>query len=187
MFGDSIAIGLWDDRGGWPERLWDGRSRFVYNLGVDGETSEDVRKRFESEAESRANRNSVIIIAVGVNDSSRIDTANRVSLTDYTENVGQMIDIARERFTKRIMCVGLAPIDQRQSRLSWRNRFLSSLRIGKRTKAALKNLSESKGVAYVSLANIMIEKYLSEDGVHPLPAGHLIIAQKVMKTLRRLP
>ena len=40
VFGDSIAWGLYDDRGGWVGRLWNGRSRLVYNLGVDGETSE---------------------------------------------------------------------------------------------------------------------------------------------------
>ncbi|HVH14523.1 MAG TPA: SGNH/GDSL hydrolase family protein [Candidatus Angelobacter sp.] len=69
VFGDSIVMGLWDERGGWPERLWVGRSRVVYNLGVDGETSEDVTRRFYSEAESRgANKNSVIIFAVGIND-----------------------------------------------------------------------------------------------------------------------
>ncbi len=44
VFGDSIAWGLWDDGGAWAERLWDARSRNVYNLGVDGETSDDVKR-----------------------------------------------------------------------------------------------------------------------------------------------
>jgi hypothetical protein len=53
VFGDSIVMGLWDERGGWPERLWQGRSRIVYNLGVDGETSEEVKTRFIAEAKTR--------------------------------------------------------------------------------------------------------------------------------------
>ena len=53
VFGDSIAWGLYDDRGGWVGRLWNGRSRLVYNLGVDGETSEDISKRFIAEAKVR--------------------------------------------------------------------------------------------------------------------------------------
>src|SRR5215472_15475191 len=112
VFGDSIVMGLWDERGGWVERLWQGRSRIVYNLGVDGETSEDVKARFNDEAKARdANKNSIIVFAVGVNDSSRIDRANRVKLANYIRNMEEMIDQAKS-FTDRIICVGLAPIDQ---------------------------------------------------------------------------
>src|SRR6266516_4903866 len=116
VFGDSIVMGLWDERGGWPERLWNGRSRIIYNLGVDGETSEDVSKRFYSEAKSRgANKNSVIVFAVGINDSSQMDSAPRVDLAKYVRNMEGLIDGARERFTEEILCVGLAPIDQSKS------------------------------------------------------------------------
>lgn len=112
VFGDSIVMGLWDERGGWPERLWQGRSRIVYNLGVDGETSDDVKARFSLEAKARgANKNSIIVFAVGVNDSSRIERANKVKLSSYIRNMEEMIDQAKT-FTDRIVCVGLAPIDQ---------------------------------------------------------------------------
>lgn len=100
VFGDSIVAGLWDERGGWPERLWEGRSRLVYNLGVDGETSEDVRNRFLSEAKTRgANKSSVIIFAVGIDDSSRMNGAHRTDLANYIRNMETLIDSAREHFT----------------------------------------------------------------------------------------
>ena len=56
-----------------------------------GETSEDVSNRFCSEANSRgANENSVIVFAVGINDSSRINSAHRVDLAKYVRNMGRI-------------------------------------------------------------------------------------------------
>ncbi len=123
VFGDSIAMGLWDERGGWPERLWDGHSRIVYNLGVDGNTSDDVKSRFSSEAKSRgANKNSVIIFAVGINDSSRMNSRNRVNLAKYVRNMDGLIDHTKDQFTEKVPCVGLTPIDQSRPFLSFSRR-----------------------------------------------------------------
>jgi hypothetical protein len=45
VFGDSIAWGLYDDRGGWVGRLGNGRSRLVYNLGVFGSELAQIAER----------------------------------------------------------------------------------------------------------------------------------------------
>ena len=188
VFGDSIVMGLWDERGGWPERLWNGRSRIVYNLGVDGETSEDVSKRFYSEAKSRgANKNSVIVFAVGINDSSRMNSTHRVDLATYVHNMQGLINGARERFTEKILCVGLAPIDQSKSVPFILEKTISFLSADQREyDLALEKLCVRKGVRYVSLRNMMFEDHLSEDGVHPLSSGHAIIAESVLEALGRL-
>ena len=113
VFGDSIAWGLYDDRGGWVGRLWNGRSRLVYNLGVDGETSEDISKPFIAEANVRgADKNSIIVFVVGVNDSSHVNGSHRVGLAEYVRNMEGLIEQAREHFTEKIVCVGFAPIDE---------------------------------------------------------------------------
>src|SRR5215471_13891184 len=93
VFGDSIAMGLRDNQGGWPARLWAGGGRIVYNLGVDGETSDDIGARFYAEAKSRgANKKSIMIFAAGLNDSSRMNRKNRVSLTNYLNNMESLIN-----------------------------------------------------------------------------------------------
>ena len=185
VFGDSIVMGLWDERGGWPERLWNGRSRIVYNLGVDGETSEDVSNRFYSEAKSRgANKKSVIVFAVGINDSSRMDRAPRVDLAKYIRNMEGLIDGAREHFTEEIFCVGLAPIDQSKSVPFILEKTISFFSADQREyDLGLEKLCLRKGVRYVSLRNLMLEDHLSEDGVHPLSSGHAIIAEKVLEAI----
>jgi len=188
VFGDSIVMGLWDERGGWPERLWNGRSRVVYNLGVDGETSDDVSSRFQSEAKSRgANKNSVVIFAVGVNDSSRMNGAHRVDLANYIRNMEELIDHTRAHFTQKIVCVGLGPVDQSKSVPFILEKTISFYSIDQREyDSALETLCRKKGVRYVSLRNLSLEKYLSEDGVHPLSEGHAIIAKKVLEAIDEL-
>jgi lysophospholipase L1-like esterase len=188
VFGDSIVMGLWDERGGWPERLWDGRSRIVYNLGVDGETSDDVSSRFQSEAKSRgANKNTIVVFAVGINDSSRMNGANRVDMAKYIRNMEGLIDLTREHLTQKILCVGLAPIDQSKSVPFILEKTISFYSTDQQEyDSALETLCRKKGVRYVSLRNLSMENHLSEDGVHPLSEGHAIIAKKVLGAIAQL-
>ena len=65
------------------------------------------RPRFEG-----TNKSSIIVFAVGVNDSSHMNGSHRVGLDEYVRNMEVMIDQAGEHFTKKIVCVGLAPIDE---------------------------------------------------------------------------
>jgi lysophospholipase L1-like esterase len=185
VFGDRIVMGLWDECGGWPERLWNGRSRIVYNLGVDGETSDDVSGRFQSEAKSRgANKNSVVVFAVGINDSSRMNDAHRVDLAKYVRNMEGLIDFTREHFTQKILCVGLAPIDQSKSVPFTLEKTISFFSGDQHEyDSALETLCRKKGVRYISLRNLDLEMHLSEDGVHPLSSGHTIIAERVLEAI----
>lgn len=184
VFGDSIVMGLWDEQGGWAERLWKGRSRIVYNLGVDGNTSDDVAARFLSEARARGIRkNSVVIFAVGANDSSRMNSAHRVELAKYSSNMSDLIDNAK-RYTEKIYCVGIGPIDQSKTVPFILEKSISFYTADKNEyDMALEKLCRTKGVEYISLRDSGVEQFLSEDGVHPLTPGHAIIAQKVLDSL----
>ncbi len=185
VFGDSIVMGLWDERGGWPERLWDGDTRIVYNLGVDGNTSYDVKARFDSEAEARgANKNSIIILAVGINDSSRMNGELRVGLAGFIHNMEKMIDKSRTYFTPHIFCVGLGPVDETKAVPFILEKSISFYVADQREyDKALETLCQKKTVRYISLRNLGIEKHLSEDGVHPLTSGHAIIARRIIETI----
>ncbi len=81
VFGDSITQGFWDTEGGWVGHI----SRYyieqtiktqnyniptIFNLGVSGDTSNEVLARFENEVKARLwpGEEIVIIISTGVND-----------------------------------------------------------------------------------------------------------------------
>jgi len=64
VFGTSTTYGAWDSEGGWVARLrkfLDEKTissnykseGLIYNLGVSGDKTEDVLKRFEPETKAR--------------------------------------------------------------------------------------------------------------------------------------
>ncbi len=180
-FGDSVTMGLRDDRGGWPARLWEGGSRIVYNLGVDGNTSDDVIARFHSEARNRGvGRNSVVIFAVGLNDSSRMNGSHRVELPRYRQNMERLISDTKAQFTKRVICVGLPPIDESKAVPFPLESTISFFQADRHEyDVALQDVCGRGGADYVSLRNLGLEDHISYDGVHPLPPGHAILAQRI--------
>lgn len=86
VFGDNIAQGYFDNSGGWVVRVASHYQQMAldnpdsdwvmgFNLGVAGDTAEHVRARLEKETEARLEQDdpSVIILAVGINDSTLRD------------------------------------------------------------------------------------------------------------------
>ncbi len=167
-FGDSIPMGLRDDRGGWPARLWEGQTRIVYNLGVDGNTSEDVIARFHSEAKSRGvNGESVVIFSVGINDSSRMNGSQRVALPRYRQNMERLISDTRDQFARKVICVGLPPIDESKTVPFPLERTISFFQADRHEyDLALEEVCGKDGATYVSLGNLRLEDHISFDGVH---------------------
>lgn len=95
-----------------------------------------------------------------------------------------MIDWAREHFTKKILCIGQAPIDESKTvpfilekTISFYSSDLQEYDL------ALAKLCGRKGVSYVSLRNLKFNDHLSEDGVHPISSGHAMIAERVLEAL----
>lgn len=108
VFGDSIVWGAWDSQGGWVARLKkytdkqaiEGKEDYdsIYLLGISGDNSDDLLKRFEGELMSRLDDESSIhiVIAIGVNDSQceLSSGENRISLEKYVKNLSEMVNIA---------------------------------------------------------------------------------------------
>ena len=99
VFGDSTAWGAWDmEKGGWVNRLWfhvakrEGDDYLnLYNLSIDGGTTETILARFESEAKVR--NADALIFQTGGNDASyeHKDGNNVVSPEKFRINIEEII------------------------------------------------------------------------------------------------
>ncbi|MCX6743407.1 MAG: GDSL-type esterase/lipase family protein, partial [Candidatus Parcubacteria bacterium] len=81
IFGDSITYGAWDKEGGWVARLRKfvdekifadpNYYNIILNLGISGNNSTDILRRFEFELQQRIKEEGeiVIIFAFGTNDA----------------------------------------------------------------------------------------------------------------------
>lgn len=201
-FGHSITYGYWDTEGGWVQRLrsfLDERAleeqdeelvSEVLNLGIPGETSEELLQRFEPELEHRlwGDVEQVVIIQIGANDIQRIvdEDRIRVSREEYRENILQLIEKAYE-YTEHVLVVselytgieGPIPWDE--------NKELSDERLGEYVDVQ-REVCEEKDVELIDLRSLLDkEEWLEmlEDGSHPDNEGHQLIFEEVKNGLER--
>lgn len=188
VFGDSITWGKSDiERGGWVSRL---RNYFetdkkydieVYNVGISGDTTDDLLKRFTYEAESRNRKAQIILFAIGINDSGYINTPDnpRVSLEQFQNNLRRLVAEAKI-FSDTIAFIGLTTVDE--SKLPkdqikyWENNRI------KKYDDVLKNVCSELHLPFLSMSDILEATDLP-DGLHPNPHGHEKMFQRIKEFL----
>ncbi|MFH1832740.1 MAG: GDSL-type esterase/lipase family protein [Candidatus Levyibacteriota bacterium] len=196
VFGDSITYGAWDKEGGWVTRLRrflqeqslntdEEQGRLVYNLGVSGDSTQDLLLRFESEVKTRLDEGieTIIIFAIGLNDSLFIKTENKhkVSLSKFEENLLKLITLAK-KYTSKIVFIRLTSVDEEKTDpipwdpvKSYKNEYIQQYN------SLLEKICNQEKVDFIK-----IEKFsndLFEDGLHPNSKGHKIIFEAVKNYL----
>ena len=113
FLGDSLVLGAGDESyRGWPGRLCAyARSRkpelvelTMYNLGIRGNTSEQIRARFQSEVQARLKDGmpNAIVFSFGVNDTAFLETSpegvqkTKVSRERFAENIRALLNEAKK-------------------------------------------------------------------------------------------
>lgn len=186
IFGDSIAYGEWTHHLGWADQLQNTLQQktieskfalyyFLYNLSIPGNTTEDVLKRFQIEADAREPH--IIMFAVGTNDSSCRDNSDtpRVSTERFEENVRALIDQAKHR-TRAIVWIGLTGVDEKRT-TPFEATYFSNERIGAYD-AIVREICAQYHVPHLELFSLLQPEDLG-DGLHPNKQGHEKLFQAV--------
>lgn len=177
IFGDSITWGKFDtEKGGWADRLKifleEKSDDFeVYNLGVSGNITEDVFKRFETE--SKVRQANILIFSIGINDSLYINSKDNplTPLDKFKSNLKDLIAKSR-KFTEEIIFVGLTDVDESKTMpIPWKTGAYYDKENIAVYDQSLKSICEEEKVYYVSMEGIIDLDDL-EDGVHPNSKGH---------------
>lgn len=151
----------------------------IYNLGIPGDTTRGLLKRFETEAESRMP--DLIIFAIGINDSAyRVSPDNNETRKEeFGANLQTLTKEAR-KFTDNIVFVGLTKVEE------FKVQPLDSSATGKSYSNALiqeyddiiKLFCEREGISFIEIFDLLENKDL-DDGLHPNAKGHQKIFEKV--------
>ena len=197
VFGDSITQGFWDSEGGWVSRLRKTYDKvsietdeynepYIFNLGVSGNTSDDLLTRFNDETKARANGESTFIISIGVNDSRTKAGVNFSDTKHYTQNLSKLLSLAR-KYSDKIIFIGLTPcVEERSNPVSWGDTGYTNGRIGE-FDAALRNFCEENHVTFVEVfepfSTAQNETELLPDGLHPNNVGQQLLADLVQPVL----
>ncbi len=184
VFGDSLVYGAWDlEKGGWVNRLRlfldkenvsDSEFYYpVYNLGVSGDTSNDVLRRFELETKNRLREEMIFIFGIGTNDSAWIHSKNEfwVPPKEFEGNIRKLIKLA-QNFSSKIVFVGLISVDETKTTpISWNTDIFYKNEYIKKYDELLEKICNEEKVGYIKLFG-KIPKELLEDGCHPNSEGH---------------
>jgi lysophospholipase L1-like esterase len=193
FIGDSIVLGTGDDElVGWPGRLCRSIRKppiTVYNLGVRGDTSADVLRRWRAEATWRLprERRSGGVFGFGLNDcfNDRLRWEAAVGLV--VERARRIMHDATLLFPS--MFVGPAPVDEERGLacgslesvdrgLNGRIEYLN---------VELKEAARLDGFPYLDVFFSLQrdskwrDAVGSGDGVHPVGAGYELLAHRVSR------
>lgn len=200
VFGDSITQGFWDVDGGWVSRIRkaydqkvietdDYEQPTIFNLGVSGNSSDDVLARFDNETKVRANEELAFVFAIGVNDACTKAGVNFSDVERYRKNLNEIVSQARQ-YSDRILFVGLTPcVEARSNPVSWGDTGYTNARI-KAFDDVLKEFCEQNSISFVEVLEPFREAEakteLLPDSLHPNDEGHLLIASIVAPKLEEL-
>jgi lysophospholipase L1-like esterase len=180
VFGDSIVVGS-DDReaGGWVARLrldLNARGKIgVYNLGVDGDRTEQLLRRLAGEAAAR--NASVIVIAIGANDLGWHGSEG-TDVALFRKRYEGILTEA-ERFTRRILVLGLLNVDEGNESHGVRNEQVKAFNV------IVEQLARTHGAEFLALYGLLSPPDFV-DGLHPNASGHARLAPLIGQELERL-
>jgi lysophospholipase L1-like esterase len=200
IFGDSITYGAWDKEGGWAQRLRKyidekiaidpNYYHLVYNLGISGNTSEDLLKRFELECNARQKEEGdvVIIIAIGENDSQIKNGKAKVEMKQFEKNLESLLKLSK-KFTDKVFFVGLCPADESKSDpIPWDTSKSYKNDSIEKYNAAVRKFCEKNNLEFIDVFSNLIKmnyKELLDDGIHPNTEGHQQIFEIIKDYLIR--
>ena len=205
VFGHSIVHGIWDEeKGGWVERLrqhmyndylenqkyhWDENYCNLYNMGVIGEDSEQLKLRIEEELKRRTKEEiskNLVVLQLGINDAQEIDGERRSPLEQSESNMEEIIDSCKSRASRVVLVEEgfiAEDIDEDVMEGELSNQDL------KKYEEVKKKVAERKSVDFFNLRDeINREEWLDnlEDGIHPNSQGHERIFNKIKEEIEEL-
>ncbi len=192
VFGDSVVLGFWDRKGGWVQRLRetldqksiDESDKFYFlvsNVGISGNTTDDLLERFEFDTKQRlkdaeGDEEVVIMFGIGGNDSAFLKSKNDfwVPPEKFKENLEKLIQLAR-KFSPKIIFIGLVPFDDSKTNpVSFNADLFYKTKNVKKYNEILKSVCQKNDIYFIEIFEKFENNYkdLLEDGLHPNSEGH---------------
>lgn len=159
----------------------------IYNLGIPGNTSEDLMQRVDFEIEQRIDDdyNRIFIFAIGTNDSVFLDKEkrNKVDVRKFKGNIQKLIDIGKKR-ADHVIFVGLAPADETKTCSDkWIDDKFYMNKYMKEYNEVVESTCRKNKVTFIEIFNQFMKtdyRALLEDGLHPNDKGH----EKIFTTVK---
>ena len=197
IFGASLVQGYWDLQGGWVQRLRtfvdkknlqsDDYYCSIFNLGISGNTSDELLRRIENEIKPRIleSKETIVLICIGINDSAfnNKTKSNQVKPKKFESNLKSLIKISR-KFTNQIVFIGLTKVNEQlvnpcpwDTDISYLNKNILEYN------EIVKKVCLKENILFVNLEDSLSKLNWNAflvDGCHPGSQGH----QKIFEIVK---
>ena len=199
VFGASTTWGKFDTKkGGWVEILKTHllkRNEFiqVFNLGISGNNTTSLLKRFENEIKARLKLEykdiNMIIISIGSNDTKLVNGKDLItSEKEFHNNLQKLVYISKN-YVDKIVFTGLTPADESKTNpVHWNKTAFYKNKYIKKYNDIIQGFTREKNIHFVELFNEWLKidyKKLLHDGLHPNSKGHELIFENVLEVLEK--
>ena len=203
-FGDSITYGAWDiQKSGWAtclrqflDELQEKNPDYYglfYNLGIPGETTDGLVKRFtaETSAREREDEEAMFIFAFGANDAAFLpaDQKFRVSKEDFKTNLSQVLERALS-ISKKILLINILPVVEAMNSTP-RNGKIRLNKYMQEYNSVLDELSQQFGLQLVDVYSVFVKAghdrlFIPDDGLHPNEKGHKLMFETIRPAVQKM-
>ena len=158
-------------------------SPVFFNRGLSGNRTGDLLARWQADCLDL--KPDVLSILIGINDVWRRYDSNRpTSVETFADNYGRILEKTRAALPGvRLLLMEPFVLPVPEDRHAWREDLDPKI-------AVIRRLAREYEVTYVPLDGIFAAAstrkepaFWAEDGVHPTPAGHALIAQSWLKAV----
>lgn len=191
-FGDSITYGEYDGVfGGWVDLLkreflsqfHSGKNEvLVFNLGIGGETSKGILKRFSIESEARkSDEKNIVFLAFGANDLAIKEGDFLVNPGQFHQNMKTLLQLAKA-FSETVFLLSILPISDQIDGVKVASEKIRTNENVKKYNQILQHIASELNVEFIDLYPLFLpqkEKWLSADGVHPNDQGYQFLAKTI--------
>lgn len=205
--GDSITDGQRSRNNDWnhvmghgysyliASRLWfdyTDKDLMFYNRGISGNTIKDLNPRWQQDAIDL--NPDILSILIGVNDMPRI-IENEYSIEKWEETYIQVLDKTKKALpnTQIILCEPFILPSDDMARINWiKEKTTAYQKVIAKMQKIVAQLAKAYDAVFVELQKPFLDackkapaKYWIWDGIHPMPAGHELIARLWIKEVSK--
>lgn len=155
------------------------------NRGISGDRVKDLTARWKQDC--LALEPTVLSVYIGINDTwRRYDSNDPTSVESYEEGYRKLLDQALAVSNPKLVIVEPFVLPHPADREAWREDLDPKI-------AAVRRIARDYNAAYVALDGLFAQastkapcEFWAGDGVHPSPAGHVLIAKAWLEAVGAL-
>ncbi|HLZ61635.1 MAG TPA: SGNH/GDSL hydrolase family protein [Ktedonosporobacter sp.] len=169
----------------WFQALYPEKNVRFINRGISGNRTKDLRARWQPDCLDL--QPSVVSILIGINDTwRRYDSGDATSTQAYEAAYCAILEGTKAHLNARLILCEPFVLPVPQDRYAWREDLDPKIAVVRRLAREFNALLVPFDGIFAQASTQREPGFWAADGVHPSPAGHALMAQAWLRTVKAI-